>query len=381
MLTEQLASAIVKRTMSIIDTNVNVMDWSGTIIASGDTHRIGQLHDGARKVMEQNETVEISSNDVEQWIGSLPGINLPICFRGKIVGVIGITGEPEQIRSYSQLVQMGAELTLEQAALTKEIERNERLREDVISHLILGSDKDKTYVKERAQSFKINTNETYAVILISIPYKDNLSNKTIKSWINSWLVKDDELVKLYNNQYIVLKMKRASKLDTDEKLKSFVEQKLDKIDSNEVTIAVGPYQDGVEGWRKSYEIAQRIVETATMLYPQGGVWNQHALGLSLLCYQFLREAKEESNKISENYRKLFFQSDGEVLHETFLTFVKENGEMTKTADKLFIHRNTLAYRLEKIHTVTGRNPKNLQDLVELTIGQVIYELSKKCSDA
>lgn len=376
MLTEQLAASIVKRTMSIIDVNVNIMDRSGTIIASGNTHRIGQLHDGARKVIDQNETVEISSNDVEQWGGSLPGINLPICFRETIVGVIGITGEPEQIRSYSQLVQMGAELTLEQASLTREIDRNERLREDVISHLILGSDKDQTYVKERAQSFRINTAETYAVILISVPFKDNFSVKTIKSWINSWLVQGDELVKLYNNQFIVLKMKKASKLDNDQKIKTFVEQKLERIDLSELTIAVGPYQVGVAGWRKSYEIAQKITETAEVLHPHGGVWNEQSLGLSLLCNQFLREAKEESNKISDNYRKLFLQSDGEVLHETFLNFVKENGEMTKTAEKLFIHRNTLAYRLEKIHNVTGKNPKKLQDLVELTIGQVLYKLSK-----
>lgn len=376
MLTQHLASAIVKRTMSIMDSNVNVMDQTGTILASGDTFRIGQLHDGARQVMEQNATIEISSSDVNRWGGSLPGINLPIRFRDDIVGVIGITGEPELIRSYSQLVQMGAELTLEQAFLTREIERNDRLRDDVISHLLLGTDKDQAYVKERAQSFKINTSETYAVILISIPFKDSLSVKTIENWIKSWLMQGDELLNLYTNQFIILKMQRVSKLANDEKLKSFVEQKLQNVAFPEVTIAVGPYQDGVEGWRKSFEIAQKVRETADTLYPHGGVWDQQSLGISLLCYQFLREAEEESNKISGNYRRLFLENDGQVLHETFITFVKENGEMAKTADKLFIHRNTLAYRLEKIHTITGKNPKNLQDLIELTVGQVLYLLSR-----
>lgn len=376
MLTQHLASAIVKRTMSIMDSNVNVMDQTGRILASGDTFRIGQLHDGARKVMEQNATIEISSSDVNRWGGSLPGINLPIRFRDDIVGVIGITGEPELIRSYSQLVQMGAELTLEQAFLTREIERNDRLRDDVISHLLLGTDKDQAYVKERAQSFKINTSETYAVILISIPFKDSLSVKTIENWIKSWLMQGDELLNLYTNQFIILKMQRVSKLANDEKLKSFVEQKLQNVAFPEVTIAVGPYQDGVEGWRKSFEIAQKVRETADTLYPHGGVWDQQSLGISLLCYQLLREAEEESNKISGNYRRLFLENDGQVLHETFITFVKENGEMAKTADKLFIHRNTLAYRLEKIHTITGKNPKNLQDLIELTVGQVLYLLSR-----
>ncbi|KYG27740.1 CdaR family transcriptional regulator [Alkalihalobacillus trypoxylicola] len=375
MLTEQLAEAIVQRTMSIIDVNVNVMDKTGTILASGDVFRIGQLHDGAREVMERKDPVEIDSKDVEHWGGSLPGINMPIRFRDEIVGVIGITGEPNLIRGYSQLVQMGAELTLEQAFLTREIERNERLRDDVISHLLLGTDKDQDYIKERAQSLNIDTGATYAVILISVPYRRELySVRKLERLIQSWMKQGDELVKLYTNQFIILKRKKATPID-DEKLKNFLKEKLDHVGATDVTIALGTYEVGVEGWRKSFKNAQKIVEAAKVLYPQGGVWSEKDLGLSLLCYQFLQEAKEESFKMSEPYRRIFKESDGHVLHETFDMFVKENGEMAKTADRLFIHRNTLAYRLEKIHLITGKNPKNLQDLVELTLGQMLYKLS------
>ena len=46
-----LAQSIVDRSMTIIDGNVNVMDHTGVIVASGDPARIGQLHEGALLVL------------------------------------------------------------------------------------------------------------------------------------------------------------------------------------------------------------------------------------------------------------------------------------------------------------------------------------------
>ena len=47
ILSTELAQDIVTRTMKIIPYNVNVMDVSGSIIASGNPGRIGELHTGA----------------------------------------------------------------------------------------------------------------------------------------------------------------------------------------------------------------------------------------------------------------------------------------------------------------------------------------------
>ncbi|MBU5265660.1 CdaR family transcriptional regulator [Virgibacillus proomii] len=377
MLTDQLASEIVKRTMSILDLNVNVMDRTGTILASGDSGRIGQLHNGARKAIEQKLTIEINSSEANRWEGAKPGINLPIRFHDDIVGVIGITGEPEKIRGFSKLVQMGAELTLEQAFLTREIDRNARMRDDVISHLLLGSEKEKAYILDRARSLKINTNETFAIILLSVPFHITSVQlvKQIEKWATTLVTKGDEMVHLYTNQFVILKKQQIPYLDTDDKLKEFIEKKLSHAPISNLTIALGSFASGFLGWRQSFQTAQIIKDTAETLYPEGGVWDQHTLGISILCYRFLNEAREEAGKISAIYKKLLAASDGRSLDVTFTTYVKENGEMAKTADKLFIHRNTLAYRLDKIYEITGKNPKNLQDLIELKIGQILYQLS------
>lgn len=376
MLTVELASEIVKRTMAIIDANVNIMDRRGKIIGSGDSRRIGQIHTGAQQVIERQHSVEINPKELAQWSGSQSGINLPIRYQDKVVGVIGITGDPKQIRSYSQLVQMGAELTLEQAFLMQEMQRNQRIREDVIAHLLLSSEKEQDYVRKRAQMLNIDTTASYAVVLVT-PHSDDKDEKLsskIESWLKVILEKEDEFVTLYTNQLVILKRKVPS-LDTEEKLHYTVEQKITAAKLNSATVAIGSFRAGVGGWKKSFNDAQMIREVAETLHPGGGVWKHSDLELQMLCYRLWKDSREEAAKIVDHYKRLFVEPDGEELHRTLWAYVHENGKMAKTAEALFIHRNTLSYRLEKIHAVTGRNPKNIEDLIQLKIGQVLYSLS------
>jgi carbohydrate diacid regulator len=117
LLNKQLAQEIVDRTMGIIGKNINIMDNRGVIIGSGDEKRIDDIHEGAIIVIKQGTGFEITDEEARSLHGVRPGINLPISFDGKILGVIGITGSPDEIRSFGELVRMAAELSLQQAVL------------------------------------------------------------------------------------------------------------------------------------------------------------------------------------------------------------------------------------------------------------------------
>ena len=102
----KMAQDIVARTMRIIDTNINVMDARGRIIGSGDRERIGELHEGALLVLSQGRVVDIDDAVAKHLHGVRQGINLPLRLEGEIVGVIGLTGDPESLRKYGELVCM-----------------------------------------------------------------------------------------------------------------------------------------------------------------------------------------------------------------------------------------------------------------------------------
>ncbi|GAL06522.1 sugar diacid utilization regulator SdaR [Photobacterium aphoticum] len=111
-----IARQIVERAMKIIHHSVNVMDEHGRIIGSGDPSRLNQRHEGAILALNDNRVVEIDPGTALQLKGVKPGINLPIVFQHQTIGVVGISGEPEQVRNYGELVKMTAELIVEQEA-------------------------------------------------------------------------------------------------------------------------------------------------------------------------------------------------------------------------------------------------------------------------
>lgn len=131
------ARQIVQRAMKIIPYSVNVMDEHGVIIASGEPSRLRQRHEGAILALKENRIVEIDSATANQLKGVRSGINLPISFHEQLIGVVGITGEPEEVRAYAELVKMAAELVIEHMVLIEQRQWDKRYREELINQLIL----------------------------------------------------------------------------------------------------------------------------------------------------------------------------------------------------------------------------------------------------
>ena len=103
-----LAQEIANKVMQVIPYNVNIMDEIGRIIGSGDSERIDNYHQGAQLAIEQESIVSIYHSEG----GAKPGVNIPIQFRNRIIGVIGISGDPDIVSPFAELVRVTAELLL-----------------------------------------------------------------------------------------------------------------------------------------------------------------------------------------------------------------------------------------------------------------------------
>jgi purine catabolism regulator len=66
---------------------------------------------------------------------------------------------------------------------------------------------------------------------------------------------------------------------------------------------------------------------------------------------------------------------GTELLRTLRDYLRSDGSPSKAAKSLHVHRNTLAYRLRKIETLTGRSLRSLDDQVELWLGVRAYEVA------
>jgi carbohydrate diacid regulator len=365
-LTYELAQEIVERTMKILNRNINVMNDQGVIIGSGDSERINQLHAGALLVLKKGESVEIDNSSAVRMKGSRPGINLPIRFSNQIVGVVGITGEPEQIRNYAQLVKMAAELVLEQSFLLERVQWKQRLQSEIVNQLISEEGLNEESIKERAGFLGINLEHPRIVIVIE---KSDSNQKLIRS-VQYEIGKTDLIGVTFNNEIVILKA--AAVKESKRELTPFLKRLL-KVSGGKVLIGSGGLAENIKELKSSFYQAKRAIMVGSKLQPDTSFYQYEEYQLEVMLAKLAQD--EEDKSAFSYYHKLLDQGKtGELIH-TLEAYIREGGELNKIADSLFIHRNTLRYRLEKITELTGKDPRNIKDLIELYIAKLLYDIS------
>ncbi len=122
---------------------------------------------------------------------------------------------------------------------------------------------------------------------------------------------------------------------------------------------------------RSYEEAWIAMKAGRIFFREKHVISYDRLGIGRLiyslpmplCRQFLGE--------------VFAQADPGALDEEALTtirqFFEDSLNVAETARHLYIHRNTLVYRLDKIQKGLGLNIRNFDDAMMLRLGLMVYE--------
>ena len=136
-LSSSLAQRIVDELAPVIQENLNVMDTQGFIIASSDVSRVGTLHPGAREAAETNAAVSVYSDTARS--GERPGVNLPLEYRGRVIGVVGVTGKPAKVRSLAPVLVLTIALLFEREAELAGESRRDAADRDLLARLVFGS--------------------------------------------------------------------------------------------------------------------------------------------------------------------------------------------------------------------------------------------------
>ena len=365
-----LAQKIVERTMDIIHCNVNIMDATGRIIASGDQARIGSTHDGALLALSQGQPVDIDEH-TKHLRGVKPGINLPLRLDGEIVGVIGLTGDPLHLKEFGKLVCMTAEMMLEQARLFEMLAQDARLKEELILNLI-AAEEITPAMTEWASRLGVDLSVPRVVCIIEVDTGhlsiDAISNElhNLQNLLN-YPERDNLVAILSLTQIVILKPALNSYGDWDvqnhlERVHLLV-SRMNKQTSLNVRIALGNYfaEDDNQGnaIALSYQTAQTTLEVGKTRFPEQRIYNYQELILPVLLNQLKdgwqrRELERALNKLKQ-------ADKNGVLTRTLLAWFGHNMHAAATAQALFIHRNTLEYRLNKISELTRLNLNQTDD--------------------
>ena len=110
-ITQKSAQNIVNEMKASIHRDINIMDENGVILASTDPTRRGKLHQGALAIIREGlDCLTVRQDEPERGIQR--GVNLPVTLRGQLEGVIGITGEPEEVAVFGEIIRHMTEIML-----------------------------------------------------------------------------------------------------------------------------------------------------------------------------------------------------------------------------------------------------------------------------
>lgn len=348
MITKQLAEEIVEQTMIRLNRNLNVMDTKGMILASGEAERIEKIHEGAARVAKTGETVAISEADLTEWQGVKPGINLPIHFQGNLVGVIGITGNPEELKEISTLVQLTTEMMVHQSLITSHIEWNRKRNELIFEELTSGKPLSAA-IHEQIFQMGLEGKISFTTLLIELKKPPTSSQRIIEQLESHF---DSQTVIAGHSQLneIFLLIAGAGPSKLEEELYSLLHF-LQKTAPGR--IGVGILVDSIFDIRTSYSAARNALKFGKP--GQQLIYFEDVELMALL----KRNPKDELEKFTN--RILSGLSD--TLCQTLTEFLSCNKNHADTSARLNIHRHTLTYRLKKIHELTGLDPTEFKDAV------------------
>lgn len=370
-LEEATARQIVQRAMSIIHHSVNVMDSNGVIIASGNASRLYERHEGAVLALTENRVVEIDEATARNLRGVQPGINLPFSFRNQLIGAIGISGDPAQVRAYGELVKMAAELMLEQAAMLDQHQWEKRYREELANQLLQGQSEPGSR-EEMAAYLGLDLQQPRIVWIVELNEPQPQLLRGLLAELES--SQREALIAMTSFDELVLLRPACLKqgiwdAQLERKQAQHLQHELQKRFN--LRLIVGGFFTGEEGIHRSIQTARAAQTLARRLK-----WQQHLLFYhdyplpSLLC-----DLGEDwrAQELSRPWLHLSGQDEKGVLRNTLRQYLQHNGDQTKTAAQLHIHVNTLRYRLQSIEKHTGLKINQLADVLQLYIGMLMHD--------
>ncbi|OEY66989.1 sugar diacid recognition domain-containing protein [Marinobacter sp. X15-166B] len=358
------AQRIVDRAMQVIGHSVNVMTPNGVIIASGDRLRVGEVHQGARQVALQGEPLTVDVDNAHQFPGVRPGVNLPIMVSKQVVAVVGISGEPDKVLRFADLVKVTAELMLEQSALLELGQQRRRQVEETLLALISGRAVPQVWLDQ----LRLDMDQPRVALIVEPARPPGSADFVIT--LMRLLEHSDRGLLLAQTAPQRLLVLVPVRLPGTSDPGSVTAQALARIQRllpattlPTLAIAAGQYVAG--NLRAGYESACATMTTGRHNAPHQRVYRYSDHPVATL-WQSLQPGWQQQ-ALQEPLLALHEHPRAQLYIRTLQSFISSNGDIQQCAATLHLHRNTIRYRLKNIEQLTGLSPFRLADLLRLQL--------------
>lgn len=229
-------------------------------------------------------------------------------------------------------------------------------------------------IYSRSKKLHIQTDVKRAVLIVESPNgKDaNILEKVRENFGQNG---KDFVTAVDENNVIIVKEIADNETNRDiDKYARAIEECLNKEGIKDVHISYGTNVKEIKEVSRSYKEAKMALDVGKIFYAEKKVIAYSTLGIGRLIYQ-----------LPVNLCKIFIEEifgdnvpmdlDEETLN-TLNKFFENNLNVSETSRQLFVHRNTLVYRIEKIQKSTGLDLRSFDDALTFKIALMVVNYMK-----
>ena len=357
MLVSQILQKMVTDINRIIKEDCSIWSTEGVCLAT-TSNDIGNVETDVKSLLKETEDRSVQvTNETACFVVRYEGDAIYIFAIHKVIDNIAIMGKlcVSQFENMMHLYE-------------KRVDRNRFFQQLVLDNLLLVD------VHSQAKKMNLEVNAKRMVFVIEPKKKgDGLLLETMRGIYDNGA--KDVVISVDETRIILVKT--LAKSDTYQEVNRIAKTLVDTLSAEamvQVRVAYGSIVEELKDVSKCYKEAGMALDVGRIFYAHKEVLAYNELGIGRLIYQlpyslcemFLQEVFH-GNALE--------QFDKETL-ATVNAFFENDLNISETARKMYLHRNTLGYRLDKIQKTTGLDVKKFEDALTFKIALMVSDHMK-----
>ena len=351
IMSNRLFQGLVHQMRDSIDATIGVVDETATIIACSDLTRVGTTNEFVSRDLSDSHDIFIRDGFTYKPFGS----------RVKPDYAVFVEGVDDAAAKYASILAIA--LSNIKQYYDEKYDRNNFIKNVILDNVLPGD------IVIKARELHFNAEISRAVFLIRIVSANDISAYDVIQ--NLFPDKNKDFVFNITETDIVLVKELKSTVDSKdlEKLARSIADTLSSEFYTRVNVGIGTAVIGVKDLARSFKEAQMALEVGKVFDTDKVIVSYDNLGIARLIYHL-------PTTLCETFLHEVFKvgSIDSLDHETLFTiqkFFENNLNVSETSRKLFVHRNTLVYRLEKIKKLTGLDLREFDHAIIFKIALMV----------
>ncbi|MBT1170509.1 sugar diacid recognition domain-containing protein [Bifidobacterium sp. SO4] len=399
-----IATTIVENIKGVLQHDINFFNTEGRVIASTDPTRIGTDHEAALLAARTGRIVAVDAE--HPFAGARDGINVPVMQGDTVIAVVGITGERARVEPFGNVIKKMTEILVRENL--EQVSRfDRRMMMTNLTNLLIAPQSDAAPIGYLATTLGVDLERPRIVAVGRLEHGTGgdagATQDGTYDALDALLGGDaEQLYTIYGGEYRLLL--DAARLTADETRDLLVRlgDAAARINGRRLAFGMGDTAHTVAEYHRCYRQARTAalwsvfagdrartgmadasaagaMDTAGVGV-DGGV-NTGTTATQVMAYDDmgigLALCSVPDDTAARFVRNVFDGLTEEEIDEAdavFDAYTRHNGSISRTAEELFLHKNTVQNRLNRITRLTGYNPRELADHTTLATAFTLRRL-------